>query len=163
MSASQRLVYVWGLWRTLALTVPCLLKVDRMLSILRWLMLVYMAISSRDIVVLNRMMIHWISSETGLPILVESFAMRVPRCVQPECCHGTHTFSLTFSSCSLSSTSAVDSLNLWSHFSTVTLLSFHPYNHHGRHSFLFLSFLETHSQQRPTGPPSLGHRPLSPG
>jgi len=55
----------------LVFTVPYLLKVDKTLSILRGLTLVYMAISSRDIVVLKRMMIHWISSEIGFPILVE--------------------------------------------------------------------------------------------
>jgi hypothetical protein len=50
---------------------PYLLKVDKMLSIFRRLMLVYMAISSRDIVVLKRMTIHWISSGIAFPILVE--------------------------------------------------------------------------------------------
>lgn len=53
------------------LIVPYLLKVESTLSIFRWLTPVYIPISSRDIAVLKRMIIHCISSDIAFPILVE--------------------------------------------------------------------------------------------
>lgn len=50
---------------------PSLLKVDNTSLTLRWLTPVYMAMSSRDIAALRRIIIHWISSGIGFPILAD--------------------------------------------------------------------------------------------